>query len=86
MCYNRSTALNFASACARLGAIVAPGIAMTGIFHSTLPYTSFGLISLIAGKFEGKPNILLRFNCTIYIFVCINLCESRQRVHNLKFL
>jgi len=54
MCCNRSTALNFASACARLGAIVAPGISMTGIFHPTLPYTSFGLITLIAGMFQDK--------------------------------
>jgi len=59
VCYNRSTALNFASACARVGAIVAPGIAMTGIFHSTLPYASFGLISLIAGMFHGTPNNLV---------------------------
>ena len=45
----RTTALSTASACARIGSIVSPFIAMTGSAHEVLPLVLYGLIVLAAG-------------------------------------
>nr|XP_002119660.1 organic cation transporter protein-like [Ciona intestinalis] len=45
----RATASNYGSALARIGAIVAPAISGLYIVHPSLPYVTFGVLSLLAG-------------------------------------
>uniref|UniRef100_H2Z7S3 Major facilitator superfamily (MFS) profile domain-containing protein n=1 Tax=Ciona savignyi TaxID=51511 RepID=H2Z7S3_CIOSA len=45
----RSTATNYGSAMARIGAIIAPAIAGLQIIHPSVPYITFSALSFVSG-------------------------------------